>query len=412
MATLVADLDIPEAQFVEGESHEDSRAEVQRLRSQSWIAKGLFGSVITTRADTLAILRDERWHQAAPLLAQMSGITDERFLERQQRPNILTAEGDEHQRLRRLVSPAFTPRQADKLRDFMAALANRLVDEIEQGMQSGETVTFDAVGQLCESFPIPIICELLGAPAKDWPRFSQWADDIFKIFNADVADHVETIIQARDEIDEYIGALVEERRAAPGEDLLSDLIAIEEEGDRLSHDELVMLAQAVLMAGTDTTRNQLGCALALFANHNDQWAKVAADPATYAPKATEEALRYLGAVRGTGRFASVDIEYRDVLFPAGSIVFPSFVGSNTDPESNEDPDSFDIDGEGRSPHLTLGFGLHYCLGANLARAELQEALRVLAERMPDLAMAAEPTWKPGGVGIWGPAVLPLTYTKP
>ncbi|MEZ5340618.1 MAG: cytochrome P450 [Acidimicrobiales bacterium] len=412
MVTPVSELVVPELPFVEGQTHEQARADVQRLRAESWIVKGLFGSIITTREDTLAILRDDRWHQAAPLLAQMSGVTDERYLARQKRPNILTAEGDEHQRLRRLVAPAFTPRQADKLRQFMADLASRLVDDIEADAKPGDTITFDAVSDLCEAFPIPIICELLGAPADDWPTFSRWANDIFKIFNADLIHHTDTILAAQEEIDVYIGALIETRRTSPGDDLLSELIAAEEEGDRLSHDELVMLAQAVLLAGTDTTRNQLGCSLALFSNHNDQWRQLASDPATYAPKATEESMRYLGAVRGTGRFASVDIEYNDVLFPAGSIVFPSFVAANTDPSANANPDEFDIDGEGRATHLTLGFGLHYCLGANLARAELQEALTVLSARMPDLAPAGDPVWEPDGVGIWGPAVLPLTYTKP
>ncbi len=412
MPTPISELDIPEAPIAEGLHHLESRAILRDLRSQSWIAKSLFGSLILTREDTLAILRDDRWHQAAPLLAQMNGVTDERYLNRQRKPSILTAEGDVHQRLRRLVAPAFTPKQADKLRQFMADLASSIIDEIEGDAVSGDTITFDAVNDLCQKFPIPIICELLGAPADDWPRFSHWADEIFKIFNSDIANMIDDILIAQDESDAYIGALIDERRGNLGDDLLSELIAAEEEGDRLDREELVMLAKAVLMAGTDTTRNQLGCALALFSEQKEQWQLLVSDPAKYSSKATEETMRYLGAVRGTGRFASVDIEYKDVLFPAGSIVFPSFVSANIDPESNDNPDEFDIAGEGRATHTTLGFGLHYCLGANLARAEMQEALTVLATRMPDLTPAGEPTWKPTTVGIWGPSALPLTYTKP
>jgi cytochrome P450 len=165
----------------------------------------------------------------------------------------------------------------------------------------------------------------------------------------------------------------------------------------------------VILAGTDTTRNQLSCAMATFADHPEPWARLAQSP-QLAPRATEERLRYLGAVRGTARFASEDIVYRDVVFPAGTIVIPSFVGANHDSAVFDHPLRFDIEADrSGASHLTLGFGLHYCLGANLARAELQEALTVLARRMPNLCLDGEITWKPAGVGIWGPAHLPLRF---
>ena len=169
-----------------------------------------------------------------------------------------------------------------------------------------------------------------------------------------------------------------------------------------------MLVEAVILAGTDTTRNQLACAVATFADHPDQWAALAEQP-ELAARATEETLRYLGAIRGTGRFASEDIEYRGVEFPAGTLVFPNFVGANHDPDLFENPTEFDITAERSSGHLTLGFGLHYCLGANLARAELQEALMILARRMPNLRLDGDIIWKPDGFGIWGPAELPIAF---
>jgi len=212
------------------------------------------------------------------------------------------------------------------------------------------------------------------------------------------------------ELDEYVRRMVDQRRLEPADDLLSHMIAVEEEGDRLSTGELVMMTEAVLMAGTDTTRNQLACSVALLAEHSDQWARLAADP-ELAPRAVEETMRHLGAVRGTARIASEDIEYRDVLFPAGTLVVTSLATANFDPVAFPDPHRFDI---GREPaaaaQMTFGSGIHYCLGASLARAELQEALVVLSQRMPDLALDGPIEWKPSTVGIWGPSRLPLRFT--
>ena len=171
-----------------------------------------------------------------------------------------------------------------------------------------------------------------------------------------------------------------------------------------------MMVEAVIVGGTDTTRNQLGCAVALFAEYPEQWAELAANP-DLAQRAVEEVMRYFGAVRGTGRFASEDIEYKGVLFPAGTFIAPAMATANRDASVFEQPDVFDINRQpSGQPQLTFGSGIHYCLGAALARAELQEALPLLARRMPDLALDGEITWKPDAVGIFGPDHLPVTFT--
>ena len=202
--------------------------------------------------------------------------------------------------------------------------------------------------------------------------------------------------------------MIEERRTDPREDLLSDMIAIEEEGDRLSTEEMTMLAEAILMAGTDTTRNQLACSVALFAEHPDQWALVAERP-ELVPRAVEESMRYLGAIRGTMRFAAEDVVYRDVLFPKGTLVSTSLAGANRDPEAWEQPETFDITQERATAQMTFGAGIHFCMGAALARAELQEALPILARRLPNLSLAGTIKWKPATFGIGGPARLPLRF---
>lgn len=384
-------------------------ADLDLLRATHWLARSPFGYVLTRHDDCVAVLKDGRWHQAVRLLAALNGVTDQRYLDRQSRPSILSAEGDEHQRLRRLVSPAFTPRSADRLRPFMRTVLGDLLDAAIGDTPPGEVVRLDFVRDVCRPYPIPIICELLGAPKADWALFSRWADSVFQVFNADIAQHTDEVMDAFDEMDAYVRSLIAARRTERRNDLLSDLIDAEEAGDRLSTDELVMLASSVLLAGTDTTRNQLGCALAVLAEHPAQWCLLRERP-ELAARATEESLRHLGAVRRTGRFASVDIVYRDVIFPAGTLVFPSFVGANHDPERFAEPAVFDITAERPTSHLTLGFGIHYCLGANLARAELQEALSILCERMPDVRLDGDVAWKPDAVGIWGPARLPIAFT--
>jgi cytochrome P450 len=384
-----------------GLDREELRRAIKEARAEHWLARTTLGFALTDYRDAVAVLRDRRFHSALSRIPEMQGMDGSNYVERR-RKSILSMEGDEHARLRRLVAPAFTPASTDRLRPFMREVIEGLVDEVAaQGH-------CELVADVCEPYPIPIICELLGAPKEDWKLFSQWATDIFRIFNQDLATDLPAIERASEELYEYVQAMVEERRGRTGDDLLSTLIAVEEAGDRLSSDELVMLAQAVLMAGTDTTRNQLACSVALFTEHPDQWALLAEHP-ELAPRAVEETMRYLGAVRGTVRFASEDIVYRDVLFPAGTIVSVSLVGANTDATVFAAPEDFDITVEREAVQMTFGSGIHFCLGAALARAELQEALPILARRLPEMVRHEAVEWKPSTFGIWGPARLPLRF---
>ena len=401
MATLAAELDLTEITIADGD-YEARRAMRASLAGDQWLVRNMFGYEVLRYEDATAVLRDKRWHSAVSRIPELMGITNPDFLERQQ-VSILSAEGDMHTRLRRLVAPAFSPRAADRLRPFMREVINGLVDTVAADGHA------DFATDICEPYPIPIICELLGAPKKDWQLFSRWAGDILEIFSADVIDKLDLIMRTQDELGEYTRGLIAERRSKPADDLLTDLIAAEEAGDKLTNDELVMMVNAVIVGGTDTTRNQLGCAVALFAANPDQWALLADRP-ELAPRAVEEAMRYFGAVRGTARFASCDIEYRDVLFPAGTFMAVALADANRDAAVFSDPETFDITSEAASqPQMTFGSGIHYCLGAALARAELQEALPLLAQRMPKLAIDGDITWKPEGVGIFGPAHMPITF---
>ena len=401
MAISLSELDLPTVQFDFAEA-EDQRNALLALPKESWIAKGVFAYPIFKYEDCVAILRDKRWHSAAALAAEAFGVNDPRLKERR-RESILSAEGDVHTRLRRLVAPSFSPRAADRLRPFMREVMNSLIDPVAKNGKC------DLATDICDPYPIPIICELLGAPKKDWQLFSRWAEDVLRIFNATASEELDVIFKAQDELGEYTRQLIADRRSRPADDLITSLIAAEEAGDKLDEAELEMMVEAVIVGGTDTTRNQLGCSIALFAEHPEQW-KLLAEQPELAGKAVEETMRYFGAVRATGRFASEDIEYKGVLFPKGTLVTPSLSIANRDETVFNDANIFDITREpAGQPQMTFGSGIHYCLGAALARAEQQEALPIMAQRMRNLRIDGVVTWKPSTVAIFGPENLPIAY---
>ena len=403
MASLATDLQIPKVPLIVDQQRSDRHALLRGIAKESWLARTDIGYSVLTYESVMGILRDKRWHSATGMVAQLQGITDEAFLGRRQ-VSILNAEGDVHVRLRRLVAPAFSPRSADRLRPFMRETVNSLLDPF---VASGKA---EVVGDICEPYPIPIICELLGAPKEDWKLFSRLASEILLIFSENLAQNMSIFLKAQQELEKYTEGLIEKRRSVPADDLITDLIAAEEAGDKLNTDELTMMVDAVIVGGTDTTRNQLGLALALFAEYPEQWALLGKDP-SLAQRAVEEVLRFSGAVGGTIRFASEDIEYNGVLFPKGTFMSTSMSTGNYDASVFPTPEVFDITREPvGQPHLSLGAGIHYCLGASLARAELQEAFTVLSQRMLNLELDGPVVYKPSGIGIFGPASLPVKFT--
>lgn len=400
MPTPVGELDLPFLGL--GDDRDERLAATLRAAEQSWLARGEVGYSILRYDDVIAVLRDKRWHSAIPLVIEMSAEATPEFKMRR-RESILSAEGDTHVRLRRLVAPAFSPRRADTLRPVMREVVDGLIDRVAS---SGSA---DIATDICEPYPIPIICELLGAPKADWELFSRWATDVLRVFDNNFKVDMPAIMAAQDELDAYTRALIADRRATPRDDLLTDLIAAEEAGDKLTTEELVMMVEAVIVGGTDTTRNQLGLAVDMLIDHPDKW-RLLADDSSTAPRFVEETMRMNGAVRATGRVASCDIEYRDVLFPAGTIVFPGLASANRDAAVFAEPSRFDpMNREAGQPQITFGSGIHYCLGAALARAELQEALPLLARRMPNIRRAGEPRYKIASAGIFGPTSLPVGF---
>jgi cytochrome P450 len=393
-------IDLPIVSYEDAESPDEAHRNLRKALEQAPIAIGSHGPEILSYELVHSVLRDSRFRMPPGMMLAPQGITSGPLWDRVM-TSLLCLDGAEHTRLRRLVSKAFTPRSVERLDTTIAAIINELVDPL---MATGRC---EIVDDIARPYPVPVISALLGAPREDWRRFSTWADDFFQLFTWSVAEYEREILTAWGEMDDYIDVMVAQRRQSLTDDLISELIHAEDEGDRLSREELRMLAVAILMAGTDTTRNQVAAAVDVFCDHPDQWDLLAERP-ELAMKAVEEVMRYSPVIFGAMRIAVEDVELEGVTIPAGTFVMCNTAAANRDPDVYDDPDRLDITREGAAPMQTFGAGAHYCLGANLARRELAEALRVMASRMRNLRRTCPSVWKPI-VGITGPAVLPVAF---
>ena len=300
---------------------------------------------------------------------------------------LLFMDGPDHVRLRRLVSKAFTPRSVEQLRPRMVALTEDLLVPLRGGGQ------FDVIDDLAFPLPVTVICELLGIPAEDRDLFRQQTGALAVLLDRAVTD--EQLGQAAGAallFAAYLVPLFEERRHAPQADLISRLVAAEDEGDQLGADELLITVVLLLAAGHETTMNLIGNGLLALLQHPDQLALLRARP-DLMPTAVEELLRYDSPVRLTVRTARVDTILEGRSLQAGDQVIALLHAANHDPSVFESPHRLDITRDARH-HVSLGGGAHYCLGANLARAEAQVALTALTT-LPGLELATkEPAWRP------------------
>jgi len=396
----VLEADLPAIAYEESASPGEAHRNIRKARERGPIAMGPHGPEILSYELVHAVLRDHRFCPPPGLGLEAQGITSGALWDRMT-TSILSINGAEHVRLRRLVSKAFTPRAVAWLDTTIVDVINELIDPVAAAGHC------EIVGDIARPYPVPIISALLGAPREDWRLFSAWADDFFKAFTFNAAAFERDILAAWAELDAYVDKMVADRRKSLTGDLISDLIRAEDEGDRLSMDELRGLAAGILMAGTDTTRNQVAAAVDVFCDHPEQWELLALQP-DLAMKAVEEVMRYAPVVFTAMRIAVEDVEVSGVVIPAGTFVMCNTAAANRDPSVYDDPDRFDITREGAPPMQTFGAGAHYCLGANLARREVAEALRVMAQRMRGLRRAGPCTWKPI-VGITGPETLPIAF---
>ncbi|MER6448093.1 cytochrome P450 family protein [Streptomyces venezuelae] len=366
------------------------------------VAGGLEAWLVTRYEDGLAALSDTRLssdvHDASDtrLLRQLPVTERESMLS-----NMLRSDPPDHTRLRRLVSKAFTARRVAGMRPRIQALTDQLIDAV---VPAGRA---DLVADLALPLPVAVISELLGVPVDERGDFQRWTDRMIR--RGPEPPDPAVVDEAWRHMRAYLTGLIHAKRARPGDDLLSALVTARDEEQRLTEDELVAMVFLLLVAGYITTVNLIGGGIAMLLAHPDQLDRLRADPALL-PGAIEEFLRYDGPVSpGIARFAREDVELAGVRVPRGATVLIGAALADRDPARFPDPDRLDITRQDNA-HLAFGHGIHYCLGAPLARLEGQIAIGTVLRRLPGLALAVPPAeipWRPGG--LRGPESLPVSF---
>lgn len=379
----------------------------ERLRRDEPISRvhlpyGGDGWLVTRYEDVKFVLADPRFSRAVTV--DREDIP--RSVPQPSRANsLLSMDPPEHSRLRKLVAKAFTSRRVDLLRPRAQQIVDQCLDGIERlGAPA------DLVANLALPLPVTVICEMLGVPPADQHRFRDFSDAILST----TAYTAEQITAARGELEAYLAEVVAERRATPGaagDDLLGALVTARDDDDRLTEPELVQLGITLLIAGHETTANQIANFVYLLLTTPGQWEALRADP-DLVPDAVEELLRYvqLGSGGAFARVATEDLEVGGTTVCAGDAVFVNTQSANRDESVFHDAAELDLRRQ-HNPHIAFGHGVHHCLGAQLARVELQVAIGTLLRRFPRLRLAVpadEVPWKTGLL-VRGPVALPVTW---
>jgi cytochrome P450 len=411
--TLVSELELAGFDYTDpslrGERFHEA---VRELSARGWLASGPYGYIVLDREAGEWWLRTREAIFPGMTIAEIFDVREGPLYE-QMRRNILHVNGPDHTRLRGLVNPALSARAVERWRPAMRGFLEGLwADACAAGTDGDGVVRCEFVEAFAKPYPSQTIARVMGAPIEDAPRLHHWSNWIQRQFDAEgMATEREGIERAVEEFYEYAEALVAARREDPREDdLVSKLIAAEEDGEKLSDVECINLVFNVLVGGVDTTQSQLAHAIRLLAEHPEQWELLRERP-ELAGAAVEEALRYEPITPFTARITTSEVTYRDVTFPQGTVVMVCAHSGNRDlgPEEGAG-DKFDIAADrGRARALTFGAGVHYCLGANLARLELREALTFMAERMHHLRLDGEVEYETI-MGIYGLARLPIAFS--
>ena len=378
---------------------DDPFSALRRARDAGPIVDSDGGAAVFRYEDMRALLTDPRMRSNFTEFLRAFGITDGPFFEWMS-ISPLNRDGAEHQRWRALMSRTFTPRSVERLRPFLHDAAHELID----GFASRGSCEF--MGEFADAYPSLGLCELIGVPAEDRDRFRGWADKVGLGFSWLVASHIAEVDAALAQLLAYTGDLAAARRAEPRDDLVSR-IAIAAREDSWTDFEIQGFIAGLVFAGHDTTKNQLGWMVAALSGRTEVWESLA-DGSTPIAETVEEVLRYRPAVTGVGRTVAEAVTVGDERLEAGERVFFSAWSANHDERVYPNPEQLDPAQSSETPHLTFGHGAHYCLGAALARAELQEALAALTTRIGCPTVGEGATWRPP-LGINGPQRLPITF---
>lgn len=358
--------------------------DVHAAREKDWFVRTNYGIAVLRYAEASAILKDRRFQQGTARWPEQNGVHTGPFQEWWGK-TLLALEGEDHTRIRRLLFPAFKQRPVAAMAPRFQALAMELIDGFAP---RGEV---ELISEFAEPYSSRVICGLLGLPDGEWPQVARWADDLGKSFGVNLKADLPRIETALDGLHGYVNEVVAERTARPTDDLVSRLVAAQQEA-RLSADELGVALVFLVFAGMETTRNQLGLALRTLLAHPDQWALLAQRP-ELGRNAVEEVMRVNPTVTWITREAVEDVELEGLRIPRGGIVQLLSHATGTDPRAMAET-GFDITAA-RPMHLGFGGGVHHCLGHFVARIDMAIALPLLAIRMPNAV--------PDGPGEWLPA---------
>lgn len=399
----VKDLQLPKIQpkYLDNSKDIYERVEKEMQASKiNWIAdlEGL-AYVIFGYKNVTSVLKDKRWHNGLYLLSDANPNYNER-VKSNRRQLIINLEGMDHLRLKKIVGPVFSPKVADSLRPEMKNAINEIIDNVIN------LDNFDLQKDILDKYPAYIISKIIGVPQSDAGMFGEWADNTFKTFGGNFSADADLIKKTQKDLDNYTSNLIAEKRKNPSNDLVSMLVSAETDGERLDDIEIACLIQAILVAGIDTTRCQLGLIFIMLLSRPDLFDMVKNENSVN--EIVEECVRLDGVFKQLIRVASEDIEYNGVLFPKGTVVTPSLASGQFDDSIFKDATEFKLDRNNAKSHtLSYGGGIHYCLGAALARAEMQEATKIIAQRLPNIKLSGDIIYKKVYESVWGPRSIPV-----
>lgn len=398
----VTELDLPEFDFLDptltGARFHDV---LEQIRRTSWIARSPFAYFVFERKVVEEMLRDRTLASPLRRWLQLVGITDPAWLDWRLKGAVQAAMGADHTKLRQAVAPAFTPKAIARLRETIRRMVADLWAEIAARGRC------DFVTDYALRLPGMAIAELLGVP-EEHEKLSYWSTEMGRMFDLGSPDAAAAVIAATAEAHEFVVAVLAERERRPREDLLSTLAAASTEGGRMTRDECAMLVIDLIQGGTKTTAAELGHMMRLFLEHPAQWRLLAERP-ELAPRATEEVLRFEPIAPFDPRLVPEDREIHGVTFPAGSLVFGCIAIANRDPELFARPDEFDVTAERKVEHLSFAPGMRYCIGAALARAEIEETLALLPSRMREPELDGEMVFGAPSAGIYAMRSVPVRF---
>jgi cytochrome P450 len=372
--------------------------QVMDARESNWYATTPFGIAVLRYEDANNLLKDKRLYQGTRKWPAHYGIEDG-LLANWWQKMLLSIEGEDHLRLRKLAGPAFSPKTIEPLAPFFASLANELIDNfIDKG-------SCEFMSEFAEPFSARVITGLLGLDNELWPKVADLATKLGYVFSVTIKEDLPLIEEGLQGILDISNELINKSRLSTKDDFVGTLLKATLDGKAITDEELLSLVSLLIFAGFDTTRNQIGLGIKTFSKHPKQWRLLGENP-DLSRVAVEEIMRVNPTITWVSREASVDIEYKDLTIKEGTTIHLLTIPAGSDPRKFEN-NEFDITAE-RAPHFGFGGGMHHCIGHYVARLDMKEAFKALATRLPNMQVAPGDTYLPDS-GNTGPTKLVITF---